>query len=571
MMTAICLPFVLWGQAKAPKWMEKQKKAVLTVTTYKDNQRKHVGNAFFVSEKGVALSAYSLFKEADSATVTDINGKVFPVACVLGADELYDVIRFQVEVPKKVDFLELASEPLAVGAKSYLLPYSEGKKVTKFAEGTVQEVSKLKEPYSYYKVSFPLEAGQANSPVLTEEGKVFGLAQEDASGKNENSYAVSAGYVDQLRVGSMDVLSSAYKALGIKKAWPEDPEQAQISLFLLSSALDTRSYLKSLDDFIRTFPDLPDGYMSRATCYAYHRAELSSETEGQELWLDRALADMDEAEKHYADKSDYWFNRAKLIYGVASVDSTLGNPAWTLNGALADIDRAIAIKDLPLFHQLRAEIYFNEGQYDKSYVDYMAVNQSESASSQTWYFAAKSLMNVPGVQISDMIQLLDSAVAKCGNPPSVEAANYVLERVDLRLKLGQYQEAVADYDLYYSIMDGKVNSSFYYYREQAKFRVEDFDGALADIQAAIGMDSSDPNYYAEEASIWMRKSDYDKALASVEKALGLAPDFASCYRLKGLCLVRQKRMDEACAAFSKAQELGDPLAARLIKSHCEGR
>ena len=111
MMTAICLPFVLWGQAKAPKWMEKQKKAVLTVTTYKDNQRKHVGNAFFVSEQGVALSAYSLFKEADSATVTDINGKVFPVACILGADELYDVIRFQVEVSKKVDFLELASEP----------------------------------------------------------------------------------------------------------------------------------------------------------------------------------------------------------------------------------------------------------------------------------------------------------------------------------------------------------------------------------------------------------------------------------------------------------------------------
>lgn len=571
LMTVICLPFVLWGQAKAPKWMEKQKKAVLTVTTYKDNQRKHVGNAFFVSEQGVALSAYSLFKEADSATVTDINGKVFPVACILGADELYDVIRFQVEVSKKVDFLELASEPQAVGAKSYLLPYSEGKKVTKFAEGTVQEVSKLKDPYSYYKVSFPLEAGQANSPVLTEEGKVFGLAQEDASGKNENSYAVSAGYVDQLRVGSMDVLSSAYKAVEIKKAWPEDPAQAQITLFLLSGSQDTKSYLQTLDDFIRTFPELPDGYMGRASSYAYHRAELAPDAEGQARLLAQAMADMTEAEKCYPEKSDYWFNRAKLIYGVASADTTLNDPAWTVENALADLDRAIAIKDLPLFRQLRGDIYFGEGQYDKAFTEYMTVNQSESASSQTWYFAAKSLMNVHGAQISDMIQLLDSAVAKCGNPPSAEAATYVLERVDLRMQLGQYKEAVADYDLYYSIMGGKVNASFYYYREQAKFRVEDFDGALADIQTAIGMDSSDPNYYAEEASIWMRKSDYEKALASVEKALKLAPDFASCYRLKGLCLVRQKRMDEACAAFSKAQELGDPLAARLIKTHCSGR
>ena len=114
------------------------------------------------------------------------------------------------------------------------------------------------------------------------------------------------------------------------------------------------------------------------------------------------------------------------------------------------------------------------------------------------------------------------------------------------------------------------------------FRFSDFDesygvrmadgplaGLLARAVVVIGKDGKVA--YTELVPEITQEPDYEKALASVEKALKLAPDFASCYRLKGLCLVRQKRMDEACAAFSKAQELGDPLAARLIKSHCSGR
>ena len=29
-------------------------------------------------------------------------------------------------------------------------------------------------------------------------------------------------------------------------------------------------------------------------------------------------------------KGDFWYNQAKLIYGVASADSTLTDPAWTI-------------------------------------------------------------------------------------------------------------------------------------------------------------------------------------------------------------------------------------------------
>ena len=165
--------------------------------------------------------------------------------------------------------------------------------------------------------------------------------------------------------------------------------------------------------------------------------------------------------------------------------------------------------------------------------------------------------------------MLDSAIAKCGNPPTNEAAPYILERVDLRLKLMQYKEAVDDYDLYYNLLKGQVGDRFFYYREQAKFRMNDFPGALADIQSAIRLNPGDPTYPAEEASVYIRMENYDQALRSLENALRIAPDFASCYRLRGICSVRQGKKAEACEAFNKAKELGDPVVDKLIKEHCK--
>ena len=52
----------VFAQQKAPKWMEKQKKAVVSITTYKaDGTTLHNGTGFFITEDGLLLSAYSLF------------------------------------------------------------------------------------------------------------------------------------------------------------------------------------------------------------------------------------------------------------------------------------------------------------------------------------------------------------------------------------------------------------------------------------------------------------------------------------------------------------------------------
>lgn len=565
-----CQACWLTAQKNAPKWMDKGRKAVVVVTTYdKENRKINTGTGFYISESGEALSAYSLFKGAARATVKDAEGKEAAVSRILGADDLYDVVKFQVEIPKKVAaFLPLAPEPLAMGAAAYLLPFSADKHV-RFGQGAVTEVSKLREPFAYYKLSIPLESGQANAPLLTDKGEVFGLAQEDASGKKDVSYAVSAGYANSLAVASADVFSSVYNAIGIRKAWPSDPVQAQVALFLKEAREDAPGYLETLNDFIATFPQSTEGYLGRASLYAYRRAELTADAPEQAAYLEKALADLETASRFMEKKGDMWYQKAKLIYGVGISDTTLQDPKWSVEAAMQALQKALQEEDSPLYRQLEGDMNFYQGNYPEAFDAYMLVNRSDMASAATWYWAAKAKQNIPGANFGEIIELLDSAVARCGMPPSAEAAPYILERVDLKLKLMNYPEAIADYDLYFDVLQGKVGDSFYYYREQAKFRANELEGALADIQKAIQLSPGDPNYPAEEASVYMRMEKYEEALNSIANALKLAPDFAACYRLRGVCQVRLKKTEEACEALQKAKELGDPVADRLIKEHCK--
>ncbi|MDR3143095.1 MAG: serine protease, partial [Tannerellaceae bacterium] len=511
---------------------------------------------------------YSAFKGADKATVTDSDGAVYRVASIIGADDLYDVVRFKVAVDKKVPFLPLASEPLAVNTPAYLLLFTQGKE-TSFKEGTISEISKLKDPYGYYRLSVLLESGQENTPLLLASGQVFGLAQQDASGKKEQSYAVSAGYVKSLNVTSTDAFNSVYTNIGLRKAWPAAIEQASVSLFLLAASQDAGTYLETLTDFISAFPQAEDGYLARASHYAANRKALAA-TPGEEAdYLARAFADIQTAARYSKNKGDVHYNQAKLIYSVATGDTTVKDNNWTVGAAMAALAKAIEAEDLPVYRQLEGDIYFYLGEFPAAYASYMKVNESSLASSDSYYFTAKALENIPGTQISDVIALLDSAISKMGVPAPPGAAPYILERIDLKTKLSLYDEALEDFDLYYALVGGQVNDNFYFFREQAKFRKGDMEGALEDIKQATQLNGQSPDYFAEEAAVYVRLQQYGEALESIRKALDLAPDFGACYRLRGICYIRLNKKDEACEAFAKAEELNDPLAKRLIREHCK--
>lgn len=562
--TLVCVYSIPSLAQKNPKWVEKAAKAVFTIEVADKNGNTRVGNGFFIGQTGEAVSDYTLFVGAASAVVTDAEGRKMPVTKILGADELYDVIRFLVDVPKNTSYLSPAKTPVQVGAEVYLLPPGTAKNSI-ISKGSILEVTKVKEKYEYYQVDIPLAASQVSIPLLTTEGEVLAIAQADVSGKNK-TYGISVSYIQSLQVSAMDLFNKTYSSIDIRKAWPASEEDAQVALLLYSSNQDATTYLETLNDFIRTFPAYPDGYLSRASHYIYRRKELAPSEAEQSQLLNLAKADMEMSAKYNPDVADAYYNQAKLIYSVAISDSTIQSEDWTVKAAEDKLQQAIATEDMPIFHQLEGDIAFSRGDFEKAYDSYMHVNRSPVASNESYYFAAKAKQQIPGANLLEVITLLDSAVRKSPSPS--DAIMYLQESIDFKTQFGQYEALVADYDLYYILSGGNVMDAFYYYREQAKFRSGDLDGALKDIQSAIAQTPDNAMYHAEEGSVYLRKQELQNAQQSIEKAIALDPDFASSHRLLGICLLRQEKKNEACSAFAKAKELGDPVVDKLIKENC---
>ena len=567
LVTGLCCSCLLApARNKAPKWVEKAKKAVITLEIQDKNGALRKGNGFFVGENGEAVSDYTLFAGAEKAFATDAEGRRMDVVQILGADEFYDVIRFRVETPGRVPALVPAAVLPAQGATAFLLPFGLEKGAA-LPEGVITEVTKVKEQYGYFKTDAPLTSSQISLPLLTADGEVFAMAQADASGKQQ-TYGISVPYILSLQIGAMDVLNSAYASIGIRKAWAPAPEDAQVALLFYASQQDAPTYLETLSDYIAAFPRHSAGYVSRASHYASYRKELASTEVEQQQLLSLALADLQTAAKYMEKKGDFFYEQARLIYGVASSDSAVQTVAeWSMDAARTIIRQAIAEDDTPVYRQLEGDIAYYLGDCEQAFISYRLATQSPLAPALSYYMAAKALQQIPGANTGEVIALMDSAAERSATVPA-DALAYLQESAELKMQIGQYAAAVKDYDRCYLLMGGNASDAFYYWREQAKFRAGDLDGALKDISSAIVADPQNAVYYAEEAAIYLRRKQVDEAQESLHRALSIDPDFASCNRLLGVSYLRQEKKDDACNAFRKAKELGDPLAGRLIRENC---
>lgn len=558
----ICLS-VQASMAQAPKWVEKAKRAVFSVVTYDKNDKiLNTGNGFFVTESGVALSDYSLFKGAERAVIVDFEGKQMPVDVILGANDMYDVIKFRVAInEKKVPALEIATVPPAVGAEAYLLPYSTQKDRT-CTQGKVKKVDKIETDYHYYTLDMRLKDKMVSCPVATADGRVFGLAQK-SSGQDTTSicYAAGAAFAMSQGISALSLGDITLRNIGIKKGLPDTEEQALVYLFMASSQNNKEDYLSLLNDFVKQFPDSPDGYLRRASTLVFGVGEDVAA-------LDRAAADLEQALKVAQKKDDVYYNTSKLIYNYQLEKPEKTYKDWTYDRALEEIRRALALDSLPVYVQLEGDILFAKQEYPAALACYEKVNRSNIASPATFYNAAKT-MELMNADPKAVVVAMDSCIARCVQPIAAADAPYVLERAQMNMNAEQYRDAMLDYDTYFKAVNGQVNDVFYYFREQAAIKARQYQRALNDIVKAIELNPKELTYRAEQAVINLRVGRFEEALRGLDEALAIDPNYAEAYRLMGICQVQLKKEGEACVSFAKAKELGDPNVDELIEKHCK--
>ena len=560
----LLLFFLIQGSmAQTPKWVEKAKRAVFSVVTYDKNDKMlNTGNGFFVSEDGLALSDYTLFKGAERAVVITSEGKQMPVSLILGANDMYDVIKFRVAITeKKVPALIVAKIAPAVGADAWMLPYSTQKSIA-CVTGKVKDVSKVAGEYHYYTLGMQMKDKMVSCPVMNAEGQVFGIAQKSSGIDTVTTcYAAGAAFAMAQKISALSLGDAALKKIGIRKGLPETEDQALVYLFMASSSLSGDDYEKLLDDFIRQFPANADGYLRRANYYA-------AKGKDDQTWYDKAVADFNQALKVAQKKDDVYYNIGKLMYAYQLSKPEKTYKDWTYDTALQNVRQAIAIDPLPIYIQMEGDILFAQQDYAGALAAYEKVNASNIASPATFFSAAKTKELAKG-DPKEVVALMDSCIARCPQPITADFAPYLLERAQMNMNAGQPRNAMLDYDAYHTAVKGEVNDVFYYYREQAALKARQFQRALDDIVKAIEMNPTDLTYQAEHAVVNLRVGRYEEAIQILDNILKADPKYAEAYRLLGLCQIQLKKTDEACGNFKKAKELGDPNVDELITKYCK--
>ena len=548
--TVIGMLLMVAAVTAQPNWVKKATKSVFTLKTF-GSDGTLIGSAggFFIGEDGEAVSSFTPFKGASSAVVIDAQGKEAPVACMLGANETYDVAKFRVNV-KKTAPLTIAPINASENAPVWLLPYRETKTLP---QGTVRKAETFRDNYAYYTVALNMPEGTVSCPLMNEAGEVVGLMQQPYMQGDSLSYAVSALFADSLKISGLSINDATLRSTFIKKDLPKELNQALLTLYVGQASVDSATYVEILEDFIARFPNAPDGYT--------YRAQIAT---GDRRFAD-AARDMEQAIKVAEKKDEAHFNYSKIIYQKELFMSQDAYADWSFDKALEEAREAERLQPQPIYRHQQAIILYAQKKYAEAADIYATLYNSDLRSAELFYEGSRckaALKDTLG-----QIALLDSCVATFSQPYLKEAAPYILARAQVLLDANQYRKAVNDLNEYEKLMQATVNANFYYLRFQAEVGGRLFQQALDDIDQAIRMAPQYDLYYAEKASLQVRVGMRDEAIETAKECIKVAPDHSDGYLFLGLAQCLKGEKEEGLKNLKKARELGDTQADTFIEKY----
>jgi tetratricopeptide (TPR) repeat protein len=533
-----------------PSWVKNASRSVFTLKTFAaDGSLIASSNGFFTGTNGEAVSNFTPFKRASRAVVIDAQGKELQVAGIIGANDMYDVVKFRVN-SSKTQPLALSSTITPVGSEVFLLPYHELKAVK---SGPVRKAETFMGDNPYYTVALSMGENQVSCPLLNAAGQVIGMMQQPAVLGDSLSYAVSASFADSLKLTGITFHNETMKLTQVKKLLPTDIKEAALVLYFSGSQVDSAEYVSLIHDFIQQFPSAPDGYTYRA------QQEMAAGN------FAAAERDMEQALKFADAKDDTHYIYARMIYNKEVYQSAQPYTGWSLDKALQHIQAANSINPQPTYRQLEGDIRFAQQHYNEAYEIYNSLLSTNLRSPEIFFAAARC--KEMQKDTTAMLALMDSTINMYSKPYLKEVAPYIWARAEARRNAGRYREAISDMNEYESLMTATVNDNFYYIRHQVEIQGHLYQQALNDINRAIQMNSNEILYYAEKASLEIRVGLYDQAIATAKECISLDPKNSDGYLFLGLAQCLKGQKPEGIRNLQKAKELGDTQADALIEKY----
>lgn len=499
--------------AQNPSWAKKAANAVFTLKTFDANgQLLASANGFYISENGEAVSSFVPFKNAQRAVVIDNQGKEWPVESIIGANDMYDVAKFQVSV-KKPTALTVAQTSATTGTTLWMLPYAV-KKVPTCEQGTITQAEQFQETYTYYTIQMKADDQYIGCPVMNEAGEVIGMLQPTTGGHEQSTYAVCANFVADMKATGLGFNNMALRSTQIAKALPNSYEDAVLSLYVAASFMNVDEYKDFINRFIAKFPNETDGYI--------YRARMSA-AEGK---YDSADADMKQAIKVADKKDDAHYQYAQMMLQKAITPDDQPYETWNLEHALQESKEAYAANPLSVYRQQQAQILYAQQKYDEACDIYLELTKSDLQPAEMYYAASQCKVQANDKKAAAL--LLDSAVNQFTRPYIKTAAPYLRARAQLSMEIRRFQQAIND---------------------------------MNDLVALV---PSNPELWAEKASYELRVNLIDQALESATECLRLDPEGSDGYLMSGIAQCQKGNKEEGMKNLQKAKELGNDQAQTFI-------
>lgn len=548
--TAMLLAGCLTANAQnIDKAADKAQKTTFKVVAYDSNGNEKSSRGFFISKDGIGITDFSVLKNAQKAEIVTYDNKTYPITLILGADDLYDIIKFKAGT-KKSQCQEISQAAMLEKETVYAI---NDKKYNKYNAGTIESVADIKDGYKYYTVKTESPTGRSML-AINEEGEITGITQPDSGRDSTTYYILDINMANSLSTNALSIQDKDLASIGILKALPAEEDQAEIAVMLAKQMTDTDKYLEYLNLYAEQFPKSRNPYEKRAYCYL----EKGNNEKAEE--------DIKTAVKNEKNKADAYYVMANFIFSYVANFPDKPYKDWTLERAEEEITKAIAENPLPLYTQLKGDICILKKDYSQALEAYREVNKSNMAT-QASLRQELLLMEQNGASNEEIITALDTIIGRFEKPYNQIASDFLYERAMRKADAGKYTDAIKDMQEFYNSVNGAVTDQFYYERKQIAMKARLYQMALDDISKAIEMNPAENLYKLEKAAIHILTRQFDDAEAALKPVISSEPDSPDANRLMGIALLGKGQKEAAEPYLKKAMEAGDEIAEKLYNEN----
>lgn len=540
-------------EVKAPKWVGKvQKGSVFSVVSYdKDKNMLQSGTGFYIDANGMALADYNLFKGAYSAVVIDMKGKKYDVSKIMGADDMYSLVKFKVNVNKSIPVTTNAN--IEKGGEVYAVKFSQTGSAT-CPHSAVSEISPLDSGFVYYTLSDSISEEYTGAPLFNAVGEVVGIVQPSIL---NNGYAIGVKYAENLKIEAITNRSSSAALNNIKiyKGLPDTMEEALVYVFFQSKSADNDEYMALLNEFVETYPQNAEGYLKRATpLIDLHR-------------FDEAERDLQTYLSLAEDKAKANSNVAEVVFTKLRLMADVEYDKWDYPTVHGYVDKAISLAPENVDYQIqKAQVLMNQKEYGSALEIYDKINAGKDKSPGTFY-AAFLAHEALGDTATVKIAMLDSALVMYGDTLPSSASTLVMLRARLCESVGKYREAVRDFNTYSSLIGNQVNDNFYYDRSQLELKGRMYQQCLDDLESAIKLNPREPLYHVEKSGVHLRVNQLDECIEEAKRCIELDDKLFDAYRILGYAQIQKGDNVNGRKNLEKAISLGDTSAQEIIDTY----